>query len=507
MPPLSGLLSTRDASWNAPLWARAGLVAAALGLIAFRFADRDLVTYVLDEPQIQDAAQAHAARGTWARISVVTGTQGVRYGPAPLWFYTAVHRVAGPLPETSILATTLLLTFSQLGLALAVARTLGGGAVVFATGAALFAASPYLFYWSRTGWDNPLLGAFTVLAVAVLLLDRLRPLVRGALLGLLVGLGLSTHLMSIPFSLAVAGMLAAQALRRRQARIELGALIVLALVVNLPYLAALGSEPPYRPTSWESWGGPWAATARIADRLVDPARVMTAASIDRFLDAGRASFHARLGAARLVLEAGDFLAPLLGLLAAAGLTWAARSGHRPTRTLGRLGLLLWLGHAVFLGLPALVPEPHYQQPTAWLVPVGSCALAMALLPRSTRGAWLLIGALWAVALAQVTVIESWMGWLRAQGGTAGIHYSVPLSAQRELLRAACATERPGVALANRTVLFAYSLLSLARTEPACSGKQIGVCPGSCPPLDPRWRVVPVRYLDPPGGRLAPVPSG
>ena len=93
--------------------------------------------------------------------------------------------------------------------------------------------------------------------------------------------------------------------------------------------------------------------------------------------------------------------------------------------------------------------------------------------------------------------------MRERGGTAGVHYSVPLSGQRAFLHSACSTDRPQVALANRTYLFPDSLLSLAQTEPACAGKRIGVCMGDCPALNAEWRVVSLRYAAPPGGRLAP----
>lgn len=64
--------------------------------------------------------------------------------------------------------------------------------------------------------------------------------------------------------------------------------------------------------------------------------------------------------------------------------------------------------------------------------------------------------------------------------------------------------QPKVALANRTLLFPHSLLSLAQTESACAGKTVGVCPVNCPTLDAQWRVVSVRYAAPPAGRLVPV---
>jgi hypothetical protein len=497
-----GRWRTRDGLWGAPLWVRAGLVTVAIGLFTFRFADRDLVPYILDEPQLQDAAQADALSGRWAQISVLHGTQGMRYGPAALWFYAAVHRLVGPLPERSILATTLLLTAAQLALALAVARALGGGSILFSTLAALLASSPYLFFWSRSGWDNPLLGAWAAGAVALLLTRGLPAAVRGGLLGVLVGLGLSTHLMAIPFSLAVVAVLCLQGRNWRLVVSVLGPLVLVALTVSLPYLLALQTEPSLPAPAWHRWGGAVSAAGRICLEFIETGRIQTAAGMERFLDQAATLFREGLGAWTWVLDAGPALSWVLALLAAAGLVASARSANPQARVLGRLGLLVWTAHAVFLGLPSLQLEPHYQQPTAWIVPTGCCALALPLLSRRRWAACVLVGGLWAVALAEVGLAERWMLWLRAHGGTAGIHYSVPLSAQRSLLQEACTTDRQMIALANRTYLFPQSLLSLAQTESACAGKRVAVCPLNCPALDGRWRVVSVRYAAPPGGRLA-----
>ncbi len=147
--------TVRDPVWGAPLWARALLVAAALGLLGLRFGDRDLVPYILDEPQFQDAAETHARASTWPSISPLTGNLGVPYGPAPVWFYTAVHRLVGPRPERSVLAVTLFLSLTELAFAAALARTLRGGAILFATLTALLAGSPFLFFWSRVAWEVP----------------------------------------------------------------------------------------------------------------------------------------------------------------------------------------------------------------------------------------------------------------------------------------------------------------------------------------------------------------
>lgn len=169
MVPVRGkapVLSVRSAAlrwW--PAWL---LVAGGLLALGTRFADRDLGSYVLDEPILQDSAVRDARTGRWADISVLRGTRGVRYGPAPLWFYTAVHRVAGPRPEAGIVGAGLFLTIAVVLLAIALARRSEAPPWVFAVALWLAAASPFAFLWSRQGWDNPLLAGFAALTVAVL---------------------------------------------------------------------------------------------------------------------------------------------------------------------------------------------------------------------------------------------------------------------------------------------------------------------------------------------------
>ena len=148
-----------------PAWL---LVAGGLLALGTRFVDRDLQSYVLDEPQLQDAAAHDAMAGRWAAISTLRGTRGLRYGPAPLWFYTAVHRVAGPRPEAGILAAGLFLTGAACGLAWVLARRSQAPPLVLAVGLWVAAASPFAFLWSRQGWDNPLLAGFAALTVVAL---------------------------------------------------------------------------------------------------------------------------------------------------------------------------------------------------------------------------------------------------------------------------------------------------------------------------------------------------
>jgi hypothetical protein len=494
----------RDGLWSAPLWARVLVVAAALGLLCLRFADRDLVPYILDEPKFQDVAQRSVESGTWPAISPVVASLGARYGPGPVYFFTAVHHLVGPRPERSALATTFFLSLTQIALAAALARALRGGAVLFATLTALLAGSPFLFFWSRPAWDA--LAGYTAAAVALAATDRPVSVVRGLLIGALLGLGLASHPMTVPLTLAVLLVLSWEAVRRPAGARGVLAVVAALVLVNVPYMVAIAHETrqPTLPGDQGFVARLLSVPGRLVGQLLEPARVLTTAGVDYFFDAAWPDFRAWLGAPGALLVAGPMVAVTLALAGATGLVWAAHHGGQGIRRVARVGLLAWLGLAALLSFLGLGIQPHYQLAAWWLVPAGVGALVMTLLQRYPRLARALLVFVWVLALAEATFNQEWMRWVRERGGTAGIHYSVPMAAQRALLRAACSTERPQVALANRTYLFPESVLSLAQTEPTCAGKRVAVCPGNCPVLDSQWRVVSVRYAAYPGGRLAAV---
>jgi len=283
-------------------------------------------------------------------------------------------------------------------------------------------------------------------------------------------------------------------------------LVAALVLVNLPYMVAVLHETrqPALPGEHGFLARMLDVPGRLVDQLLEPARVLTTTGVAYFFDAAWPDFRTWLGAPRALLAAGPVLTIALALTGISGLFWAARRGGPGVRRVARIGLLAWFGLAVLLSFLGLAVQPHYQLAAWWLIPAGIGALTMALLPRHPRLARGLLACVWVVALAEATFNQAWMRWVRERGGTAGIHYSVPMAAQRALLQAACSTDRPQVALANRTYLFPESLLSLAQTEPACTGKRIAVCRGNCPALDAQWRVVSLRYVAPPGGRLAPL---
>ena len=499
-------LMVRDPVWGAPLWLRILLVGVALGCFGLRFANRDLVPYILDEPKFQDVAQRSVETGTWPTISPVVASLGARYGPGPVYFFTAVHYLLGPRPERSAFATTLFLTLVELALAASLARALHGGTVLFATLAVLLGGSPVLFFWSRLAWDA--LAGFTAAAVALMATDRAISLARGGLLGALLGLALASHPMAVPLSLAVLFVLGWEVVRRRTGATGLLSVVAALVLVNVPYLWALRRETrqPTIPGSESFLTRVLNVPGGLIGQLLEPARVLTTSRVEYFFDAAWSDFRSWLGASRVLLTVGSTLTVALTLVGATGLVWAARRGGPGIQRVARVGFLAWVGLAVLLSFLGLVVQPHYQLAAWWIVPAGIGALAMALLPAHALYARGLLTCVWVLALGEATFDQAWMRWVGERGGTAGVHYSVPMAAQRALLKAACSTDRPQVALANRTYLFPESLLSLAQTEPACEGKRVAVCSANCPPLDAKWRVVSVRYAAYPAGRLASVVS-
>jgi hypothetical protein len=141
---------------------------------------------------------------------------------------------------------------------------------------------------------------------------------------------------------------------------------------------------------------------------------------------------------------------------------------------------------------ALPPEPHYQQPVIW-VPVAGGALAVGSLwplrPAPAMAAALLAGAVggWGLGLQQ-----TWMEWIRNNGGTRGIHYGLPIGVQRQALAESCAVDAPAPAIALQTQLVIFSCRAWSRwrgTEPACQGRRVVVCGGpACPALPAGWAV-------------------
>ena len=174
---------------------------AALGLLGYRFAHVDLAPFARDEPQFLAARPEQLQTGHWLSANPLYGNLGLRYGATAFWFYGVEQALLGPDPRVAIVAMGLTVTLAHLALAFALWRLFGGGPVFLAVLVAWVASSPYQFLWSRLAWD--LTSNAAVFAAAALLCTyRELGVGRALALGTVIGLGISTHPMLVPFAVA-----------------------------------------------------------------------------------------------------------------------------------------------------------------------------------------------------------------------------------------------------------------------------------------------------------------
>ncbi len=470
-------------------------VALALAMLGSRLWGLGLAPFVLDEPTFLTAAGEQLRTGRWALSAPMMGTMGFRYGPTATWYYGVVQAVAGPDPRAAILTTCGVVTLSHLLLAWALARAFGGGRLLFAGVLAFIAASPYQFFWARTAWD-PLTNAVASFSVALVSSrERFGPS-RAVALGLLLGLGLSSHPMIGPFVAAVAVLLLSDLWRTPKRLFGLGALTSGAmLLVNVPYLLYLRTTPVSPPVS----RGFFLST--LGEFLREPGRVATSWGLEYFFDNEWGVFLAWLGPWRALLQPSLTPVYLLLAVAVAGLLLGTLAGGAERR-LALFAAGSWLFYALFYASRDLDRHPHYQLPVCWVVPVG---VAGVLAWARRRGAALGGAAAVAVfgfAALQFAFISAWMGYVKENGGIRGIHYSTPVALQQQAVRAACAQPEQNLILQNSTLIFPESLKYLVSAEPACVGKRVLICPyGGCPPPPPGGRGLTLVYARNVGGAV------
>jgi hypothetical protein len=425
------------------------LMVMAVGF-ALRFIRHDLSPFILDEPQLLLAAH----EGHWLAANPLAGTQALHYGPSYLWLATLLQKLAGPRVEVMLMAQSALSTAAHLCLAWSLSRAFRGGLLLFALIGAVLAVNPCLFFWSRTAWDNPLLNICVSFAVALLAGPLTWP--RALLLGLVLALGANTHLMILPL---IPLLLLVLLWEDREQWPKLLAGGAVALVVSSPYLLYLSRQPLPQ--------GPPRRFDLTFALLLEPMRIFTAGRASYFFDADWWQF---VRTVRFV--PGEAVAISLALVTLAGLLLSLRGFKR----LGILGLLFWPAYALFCASRGVDPHPHYQQPAIWLLPVGLAGL----FAWDRRAAAALAALALIFTAVQAGFLVRWLRFIDSNGGTRGIHYSLPLAAQEAEVRRLCEAASPRVLVENHTAIFPVSLEYLMHLEPACADKLVEFCPGLCP---------------------------
>lgn len=472
------------------------LVAAAFLMIGYRFLNLGLSPFILDEPQILRGSYEQLQTGDWRSASPLLGTKGLPYGPSAFWFYGLVQRIFGLDPAVSILAMCLLLSLSHILLAGALAKAFNGGWILFATLIAWIASSPYLFFWSRLAWDQLVLVSSS-LAVALMARPRFG-WVKATALGLVLGIGVSAHLMILPLLIAVfVGGIIVQRWSPMTKRLTLLTASILALIaVNIPYILFLVHNSP------ESSPIPDPSLASFFNQLLGPARISTHWGIDYLFEGAWDDFLAFTGSARYFFgQAFPSLALAIGV-SLPGIILALKSPAKHQRLIGLLGLLAWLGYALAYGFFGIYPHAHYQFPTWWIIAAGLAATLWWLGARNRHLAFWVGAMVWVVALVQFSFLVSWVQYIRTRQGTQGINYSVPLETQKRVIETACSALEPTVSIEDYTLLFPDSLEYVALATEQCTDKLVRVCaPLECAPSSARHRLFRLTYSEAVGGAV------
>jgi hypothetical protein len=490
---------------QAPPWLLAWAAGTVL-LLVLRFSHWDGVPFVNDEAAFLSKAQEEVATGQWVSVSPIAGTQGMRYGPSVLWFYAVTQIYFGEDARSAIAAMCLVVTLAHALALLGIARAFALQPLELLGLSAFVASSSYQLFWSRLAWDQlvNVCGSLLLLLLSSATLSAWHALV----LGLVIGIALSSHLFSVPLIACTFFVLLFEH-RRQPRRAALIGTITTAtvLLINLPYLSFLLSDDTSRPALQSgtlSLAGSWSWFSV-------PAEVSGFAGFAYFFDTDWARLVGQLGRSFDWLSASQ--APhVLSILALIGLCFgapAAPAGATSTplaaTRLVRLSLVTWATYTLFYDQRDLTHHPHYTFPYWWVIPVGLASLLVALRRVSLPLARLLLAAIALVAVAQLAFMGAWRSYVDAEGGTRGIHYATPVSLQYRALASACARPERVIRIENQTVLFAHALTYVASTEPACRDKQVEICAGKCAPAGPGAALVRLVYAEASGGKIAVQP--
>lgn len=480
-----------------------GLVGLGVAVFVWRFIDLDLAPFVGDEPYFLDAARGQLTSGHVLTRSTIVGTSGYYYGGAVFWFYGLVQLLAGPSVRVALGAMAATVTIAQGFFGAALARALipsrswrglvcEEGRWLLGTVLLLIASSPYQHFWSRLAWDQLTLAVAFIVAGLVLSLPG-RSFLRTLAIGGLLGIGLSSHPMLVPFAL-VAGMATSLGAERPlQWRDVFGRAAVLgaaATLVLTPWLLDLWRQ------RGQTGNFSHAATFTL-ERALEVFRAPGSAGIEYFFDREWSAFlssaHAPLGWQALA-PLTQVLWVLLGL---GGLVTGLRGGHR---RIAAIGLATLVAYPLFYAWRGIPMQPHYQFPTGW-APVLGAALLLASPSRPLRG--LALVAVLLVSAWQVDFVVGWRAWIAERVGTRGVHYAVPLGEQTRVVAAICEHGAGPAVVSLEIVGFPSSFEYLDSISPSCAHRRVRWCAAGrqCAAPGSDELVARVRYAESEGARL------
>lgn len=443
--------------------------AAALAVaLVLRLHDIAAAPFVHDEALFLGAARRQLMTGEWLSVSPIDGTQGVRYGPSVVWLYSAIQWVVGDSALAAIVVVCAALTIVQVLVARALTALAGGGTATFALILGLLLSSPYLWFWSRLAWDPTLLITSGVV-VAILCrrdeVDRRAALAIGALLGL----ALSSHLMVVPFVVAVVTVIGGEVRRAgRRVAPALVPIVVVAVVVSAPYLWHLATHDA-TPSSLQP-----RAVLALAHLAETPA-ISTAFGIEYFFDHQWAALRTSLGPHAWLLGLRSVaLAAVMGT-SIWGLLIGWRAASNPVRRISRVAVLTWGLSVALFSMQGLQVHPHYQWATWWVAPLGLAVAGVHLAhtPRVVR--WLAGGAAVVLIGAQLAFVLMWGDFARDGSGTRDLRQGPSVTERAAAVRAMCSGSAGQLVVRNETNTHSEPYLYLAATSDPCASTRLRFC--------------------------------
>jgi len=403
-----------------------------LGIILFALILRlsliEDIPFINDEPKLLAKALECNALSQWADLGL-RGTQGVIYGPAPVWIYQLLLRTSHDLYTLGILKALFDSALLFIGL-----RQLQR-VLKFSWGVISLAfVSPFLWFYARHLWDNSFNIGFSLLLVSNYLAwiyeKRPHQLLLASLSGAAVFL---THLMGLPLLLGV--VLHALLFERNLLKKKEWAWVLIALLIfvsiSWDYMVFVAGQAEGIPSVYAFRGllFPWKGGI-----------FFSSAGMDYFFDGKLASLLQ--GGWRRIWLALDFFGRTGVLLAGAGLCAALGVAVGPSpgslprhRSTARLAILTLLIGSLAYFKQGGFGHPHYLN-GIWPAHL----LALVVLLEIPKLKPVTLPLLWLQALCLLGFILLTQQGIHERGGTRGIHYGVSLRQQIEIVRQTAGAE-------------------------------------------------------------------
>ena len=399
-------------------------------MTAYRFCYLGNAPFTNDEPRTQLFIDEHLIRGT-IPLHGLWGSRAL-CGPAPAWMFMLL-RLFTAKTDAIVLFHAFLFTVGIALALLTIWNHFGPRSVLWLW--ALIASSPVLFFYSRFPWDNTFQIFFGGVLIFWLssLFDRKPTLVDGIGTGILAGLLLNTHLMSIPFLVAIA---LTRTKEMKQRRFWITQVLGFSAVAA-PYLVVL--IPTLRGDEYR------VNILSILYELIGvgfgPVRLLMLSTMEYFFD-GQLPWVPSLR--WIDITVGLLMVfPFLGWRPVRSSVHYSKAPLENGRDfLTRLALTQWVVTALYYALIGLsLRHPHYILPLLWPLLI---LLALLLSGKKTWRVWWWYAVIGVIVVINTVFTLLSQEWIMVHQGTQGRHFGTTIDEQKRVIGELCVAAADGL---------------------------------------------------------------